>query len=315
MLLYLLPIYALVWHPDKEPDLDDWTDRPPENVIGHWDNGSCVVIAPNYIITAKHVGRELHPPAPLYINGVRYQIDPANVFDHPAANVDLRVVKLTAGNRPAYLRIYKSQVFRKQKIVFAGYGMGRGESIPTGDGYFWDGRCGQLRYGTNRISGVFSNVFLAEFEAPDAPANVNTQYESALATCDSGSGWFIQTADGWQLLAITVSVTSHDVNPEEEYSQFGDTIISLRLAYNEHYDWIMSVDDGKLAESIAMGPIPGDYNGDLQVDIFDLSVFLSFWLYDDCGPGNNDCNGSNLDNDRDVDLADYKLFLDLYPHK
>jgi len=41
------PVSAIVFHPDGEPNLATWSDRPPKDVVGSWSSGaSCVAISP-----------------------------------------------------------------------------------------------------------------------------------------------------------------------------------------------------------------------------------------------------------------------------
>jgi len=46
---------GIILHPDGEPNLVTWIDRPSDDVVGRWGNiASCVAVSSNCVITTKH---------------------------------------------------------------------------------------------------------------------------------------------------------------------------------------------------------------------------------------------------------------------
>ncbi|HUV40229.1 MAG TPA: hypothetical protein VMW23_00380, partial [Sedimentisphaerales bacterium] len=129
------PVFGVVLHPDGEPNLMTWLDRPDCNVVGRWGtNSSCVVIAPNHILACKHQGGDVNTP--VVIGGVTYRVD--QILNHPTA--DLRVVKLHSANLSDYVDLYTEPNEIGREIIIAGFGRGRGTTVYNGNepkGYTW----------------------------------------------------------------------------------------------------------------------------------------------------------------------------------
>lgn len=51
----------------------------------------------------------------------------------------------------------------------------------------------------------------------------------------------------------------------------------------------------------------GDFNHDNIVDINDITIFVSYWLEEECNTPNQFCGGVDLDESNDVNFADYSL--------
>src|SRR3989304_9329776 len=92
-----IPAQAIILHPEGEPNLAAWTDRPDDDVVGRWgSNASCVAIARNCIVTTHHQGGGASTS--VQIAGVTYSI--AQIWNHPTA--DLRLVRLFGANLAAF---------------------------------------------------------------------------------------------------------------------------------------------------------------------------------------------------------------------
>ena len=127
-----VPASALVLHPEGEPNLSTWTDRPPDNVTGQWANiAGCVAISSNCVITTQHQSGNLNTL--VEIGGVTYTID--EMWNHPTA--DLRIAKLFGANLPYFVGINEQTNEPGQEIVIAGHGVGRGNLLqpPQGKTY------------------------------------------------------------------------------------------------------------------------------------------------------------------------------------
>jgi len=56
--------------------------------------------------------------------------------------------------------------------------------------------------------------------------------------------------------------------------------------------------------------IAGDFNGDWQVDLWDLTYFVAHWLNEPCNGDNNWCGGCDLDQSGKVDLNDLAIMAE-----
>jgi len=343
LLVGVSTVHAVVLHPDGEPNLLVWTDRPEANVVGRWgDNASCVVIAPNYIITTRH--QSGGTDTAVVIGGVTYTIDdmwyhPDNPYPHPLYSdykvVDLRIVKLHSANLESYVDLYtqRNEISEPDDTVLAGYGLGRKPDglLQTGGvtyGYQWQDRLiydeqtqqwvknnFTQRWGTNRISGTEDNFLAANYNGTIkynldlVVAEFNdpntTLYESSVAEFDSGGGWFINSGGGWKVAGINWGV---EHAPDKE-AWFRNNIDPNAPDPDKLYSMrISSYADWLISkiDPVCTGPVAGDFNGDCVVDELDLMEFGENWLRNDCGCDNNFCQGSDVKPvDGWVDLVDF----------
>jgi len=302
-------VYGIVLHPDGEPNLATWANRPDCNVVGRWSyNASCVAIAPNYIITTRHQGGSAS--SPVVIGGVTYTID--DIWSHPTA--DLLVVKLHSANLSSYAALYSNTNEIGQETVIGGYGRGRETTLLKGPsqqpyGYTWSTDANDnnhtQRWCTNKVEGAdtasngyTSDVITADF---DALGVGSTSYEGISAEYDSSGGWFIKDGSNWKVAGLVRAVTSHgEPWPDEGQSWFSppDKLDAVRIS--SYVDWI----EDKISP-VCTGPVPGDFNGDCTIDIQDFDEFAGWWLRQDCNKNNNWCQGSDFDRDGDVNLVDF----------
>jgi len=312
LLLGSTEAFGIVLHPDGEPNLTTWLDRPDCNVVGRWgENSSCVAIAPNHILACKHQGGDVNTP--VVIGGVTYSVD--QILNHPTA--DLRVVKLHSANLGNYVQLYTEPNEISREIIIAGFGRGRGTTVyksfpKVAKGYTWSTEAEYnnhtQRWGTNRVeandigtsgSGYISHVLIADFDAPDA--NSSTVYEGTIAQYDSGGGWFIKSGGIWKVAGLNRAVYDlHAENYADAQSWFlpPDYIDAVRVSY--YTVWIAD-----RTTPLCSGPMAGDFNGDCIIDIEDLGEFSMWYLWDNCDKDNNFCQGSDLDGSGYVDLKDF----------
>lgn len=203
-LLHATLSYGVILHNDAQP-----ADRPGDAVIGRWGtNGSCVAVAPEYVITTAHQGGDAGTA--VVLGGVAYAIE--GIVSHPTA--DLRVVKIrNTDGSPAALTDYAGLYGGRDEIggqfVLGGFGKGRGGELQTGGltyGYSWASE-GNLteRWGTNKVKGALVHdgtyVLKTDFTGPsDAGA---TACEATPADYDSGGGWFFEVGGDWYVAALT----------------------------------------------------------------------------------------------------------------
>ncbi len=301
--------FAIVLHPDGEPNLIEWTDRPEPDVVGHWSpdgyGASCVAVATNAIITTRHQGGGIGTR--VWFGGIEYTVE--EIINEPAPEVaDLRICRVKRKNPGAtylkYTPLYTLTDEQNKGIVIGGYGKGRGSPVSdaNGDGFSWTGNNQTQRWGTNKILNLNWNevidtgVYTSDtIKSTFGPYNT-TAYEAAIAEHDSGGGWYIkeQTSGKWFLAALNAYVqylpASYYSPPEHQWG----------IRISTYADWI--------SQNIPPRP-DGDYSGDNEIDFIDFSILAANWERLDC-LANNDCNGVDSEPDGDVDLVDLAAFLE-----
>jgi hypothetical protein len=225
LLLYATKSEAIVLHPDNEPNLLTWVDRPDSDIMGRWgENASCVAVAPNYVLTTTHQGGGIDTP--VTIGGVTYSID--KIVNHPGVSnsvdpsfsvVDLRLAKLRNANLETYADLYTltDEPNIPGHTILAGFGLGRESELTTNGivyGYSWQDNSVfdnfNLRFATNTIEAAVNEVV---FGGPSKKLNMDilfsdfgdpndTIYEGSVAEYDSGGGWFVKSDGAWKLAAI-----------------------------------------------------------------------------------------------------------------
>jgi len=288
------PAAALIFHPNGEPNLANWTDRPHENTIGRWDPAAtCIVISPNCVITTRH--QKGGTETPVRIAGTTYSI--SQIWDHNEA--DLRLARLHNANLPNFVDIYDQTNETAHPAVLAGYGVGAAEPLQTQGqtyGYNWDDYASRaLRIGTNRfedtknddeLAGFTSDIVIGDF---DALAEGNpTAYETIPAAYDSGGGCFIKIADTWKLAAIIRAVETHfapEHDDDPNYILYEAWFRERNDPNTPHPDYFDAVRVSSYAQWIreTIPPVlPGDLTGDDYVNNADFAVFAQQWRRSDC---------------------------------
>ncbi len=310
---YLAPSisFGIILHPDGEPNLAVWTDRPDVNVVGRWgSNASCVAVSSNCIITTRHQGGGIGTS--VYFGGIQYSVQ--EVWNEPGAGGtgDLRVCRIqrTAGgstNLADYVLPYTNTDEQSELCVIGGYGKGRGADVLSGItviGYEWLGGNNQTqRWGQNKIEstgtgsspGYISDVIVADFDAPDTHGSSGAQdYEATLALWDSGGGWFIDDGGEWKVAGLSRGVPDHN-----EQSWFGDGLDAVRVS--SYATWI--------ADTI-VERVPADLTLNDWVDSEDFAILAKYWRSADCNSANNWCDGADFEpSDGSVDFNDLDVMV------
>ncbi len=87
--------------------------------------------------------------------------------------------------------------------------------------------------------------------------------------------------------------------------QFAD-VVGLDICGRPAFDIVYGADSVQLVATST--EVPGDFDGDDIVDIFDIDGEMAFWLAQDCDELNNWCDWADLNYDGKVDLADFTKF-------
>ena len=171
---------------------------------GDWLSFLGTPIAPQYFITAKHIGGGIGNE--FAFRGRSYVTD--SFFEDPGS--DLRIWHVTT-EFPAFAPLYfDAEELGKELVVF-GRGRTRGAVVASNGGergWLWGTADGLRRWGTNRVteieelgSGV-GDLLSAEFNLQVSAT------EAHLAVGDSGGAVFIRDDDAvWKLAGINYSVT------------------------------------------------------------------------------------------------------------
>jgi hypothetical protein len=308
------PAFAIVLHPDGEPNLTTWTDRPDANVVGRWSsNASFVVIAPNWIVTTRHQNTS---PATVTINGVSYTCTYKTEWTGgPAGNADFRLIRLTKAdgndaNLTHYAKPYEYDDEPGKDVVIGGYGDGRGADLVKNNkvyGYQWDGSANTSQRWCQNIvdgSGIDSSTYTSDVIEADFDGigdDTWTDYEGIIADHDSGGGWFIYDGNDWKVAGL-----SRGVEHVEE-SWFRNNV-SPNILDPDGFDAVRISSYAQWINQIIQS---ADLTADDWVDFADFALFANQWQQTDCNATNNWCAGADfIPHDGAVDLDDLAVFVD-----
>jgi hypothetical protein len=170
---------------------------------GQWLNVLGTPIAPQYFITAAHVGGSVGDI--FTFGGLQYTT--IAMFD--SSNSDLRIWQVS-GTFSTFAPLYTGNDEVGKSLVVFGKGSPRGDPVMPGGqlkGWSWGTSPGVQRWGTNIVSSITTGTpqqgdFLTA--AFDHGFGIN---EADLSAGDSGGGLFIQDAFGtWELAGINYGV-------------------------------------------------------------------------------------------------------------
>jgi len=299
--------WGVILHPEGEPNLADWTDRPYDHAVGRWGlNCSCVAVSRNCVISVQHSGTAA---VDIVFNGTAYTAE--QIWNHPDA--DLRLAKLANANLPHFVGLYTNTNEVGQEAVIGGYGKGRGAILQNSGityGYEWapSGNT-TLRWGTNLIEDNTDNsvigdwtsdVIIGFFDGLDISSA--TAYEAMVAAYDSGGGLFIKDGNAWKVAGLFRSVNrageSWFRDKDSPTTPMPDDFDAVRIS--SYHQWLSN----RIPEVMQ-----GDLNGDDFVDFTDFAVFARYYLNTDCQEPDW-CLGTDCEPDGDVDLDDLAFLLD-----
>ncbi len=166
---------------------------------GLWGGFLGTPIAPQYFISAKHIGLQ----GDLVFQGATYHVVAA--FPDPAS--DLQILKV-AEIFPSFAPLYSRQDEVGQRLAEFGRGTQRGPEIFLGGtlrGWAWGAGDGRMRWGENLVSAIFSenaenDYLVSAFDQNGLPN------ECHLSAGDSGGAAFINDAGIWKLAGINYAV-------------------------------------------------------------------------------------------------------------
>jgi hypothetical protein len=222
-------------------------DAPEFTFVGQVGVGSGVVVAPNWVLTVRHVNETA-----FLLNGVTYV--PNLVVDADGTNgspvSDLRLLRFANSFSSFSSPYYVSALGQTATLV--GFGQG-GTLRADGTGFDLAGGSGVRRKGTNVLSAtadvqlpflnnITVSTYLYDLDGAGidtfgdgGPLTVNgVNAEAGYAEGDSGGGTFLNVSGAWRVVAINDFV--FDQNNNGNSFDFGDGGGAVRL--NAYQTWI-----------------------------------------------------------------------------
>lgn len=197
--------------------------RPDQGWVGNFNGSSGVCIAPDWVISAKHVGGSVG--SWFILRDEAYQVVEAR--PHPTMDIAIYKVHRTF---PGYHSLATTAALG-DPCILGGFGLTAAAALPAG-GYDWGGSRKEM-WGANTIE---MEGFLWGIRLDPPSDNAAVAYESCYALNDSGGGLFVVGADGsLQLAGIAVSVTNYGSAP---YGTMGFCVNVITIR-----NWILPIVD------------------------------------------------------------------------
>ena len=229
-------------------------------------------IAPQFFITAKHIG---HAGTVFTFNGVNYTL--GRQYADPQSDLAIWQV---SGAFPFVAPLYTRGDEVGQRLVVIGRGTERGGEIyrdGTLRGWGWGAGTAVQRWGENLVSGAFTNsnpsdpLLAAAFDANGLPN------EAHLSSGDSGGAVFLQDGPLWKLAGINYAVDALWSEPADA-SGFNAAIFDARGYYRR-------TGPGNFVLITSANPVPTSFYATR------ISAKLD-WIYSVIDPtGDRDQNG------------------------
>ncbi len=233
-LLCVTPARAIIFYGTGDPSFN--TTAPSGGLLdsgwqyqGSWGGSLGTAIAPNYFVTARHIGGSVGDT--FTYNGSTYPT--TAVFDSP--NSDLRIWQVN-GTFSNYAPIYRDNSAGTvgQSAVVFGRGTQRGSDVTVSGqlkGWTWGTTDQVQRWGQNIVDGVtaggasLGNLLRFGFSASGGPN------EAHISGGDSGGAVFLQSSGVWKLAGISYAVDGHFNYTGTDGQSFDAAIFDARGLY------------------------------------------------------------------------------------
>lgn len=201
--------------------------------VGQLGGASCVAIAPNWVITARHVGGTT-----VSFNGSNFTA--VQRFDHDEADIALLKFNVSLGV-PTYGIDFNSPLGRTVTLVgFGGTGTAGATGVTITGGAGVRRSADNVVDRANRVT--FDNIdFFDSWEYDlDGPTGNGTLGGPALARegglwfGDSGGAWLVDNGGSWNLVGVNSYID--DGNNNQQYSDWGD--LGGGVALRSYQGWI-----------------------------------------------------------------------------
>ncbi len=212
MLSQLAPAMAVILYGSGDPTANTTAPTGPFansgwQFEGQFDGFLGTVIAPNYFITAKHIGGSVGDT--FSFNGTNYTT--TAVFPDPSS--DLQIWRVS-GTFPIQAPLYSGSPGTEANLFLMVFGRGtqRGNSVFVGPvshqgGWLWGTSDAVQRWGTNIVGSIVNDPTYGELLR--VPFNNNAgPNEGHLSVGDSGGAVFVfnMTSKAWELAGINLAV-------------------------------------------------------------------------------------------------------------
>lgn len=267
LLLSLHTVHGVIFFTTSDPDFNT---APPSGDLagsgweyqGQWGRFLGTPIAPEYFVTAKHVGGAVGDI--FLLGGFEYKT--TAFFDEPHS--DLRICRIQ-GEFSEYAELNSREDELGESVVVFGRGTRRGAEVrldnsplETLRGWLWGPGDGRLRWGENQVDRISlptdssrsegavplvpgSDFLVMTFDAGEAPN------ETHLSAGDSGGGVFILDGNDWKLAGVNYAV-SGPYNTENEGTGFQAAI------FDETGLWTGGPDKWRFSSDLGF-PEPGAF--------------------------------------------------------
>jgi len=226
---------------------------------GTWYIGSAVAVAPNYLLTAGHVGATAGQSYAM-IGGTKYTaVSTLTPPNDPGQSVppDLCLVKVDK-TLPGYSPLYTGPFSWGQDLFVVGYGL-TGTYIAGQYYTLTAGTDGTPRWGSNKIYytpfeetvGSFSSMIFGMSDY-----DTDTDYEAFFGNGDSGGGTFVKVGNQWELAGINAYVTPTS----------GGYCASSAIAIPQYANWIS-----------ANAPAPEPASLSLSIKLTSTNTVMVYW--------------------------------------
>lgn len=264
-------------------DPSQYIARPPNAIIGHLRNGTCVPIGDRYALTANHVG--VKAGQPIDIDGQRYII--SRVIRHPQApSVDLKVLQIDGPPFfPRWMPVHPdpNSVPAGTPVYIGGFGVTT-DGV-QGDCVLWGAR--DERWAMNNLEGHIGQWSWYRFDT-------EVPNEGMAAVYDSGSPLIVADDSNCNLWIVGVASTA--------------TSGSTGPSCDGHTAQYTNVDPLWLLPYT--GPrCDGDLDADGDTDVMDFSVLVT--NFGD-NPDRSACTNyqlGDLNEDGSLDLNDVSIMI------
>lgn len=209
--------------------------------VYNWSGASAVAVAPNYLLSAAHVGGGVG--STMTIGATTYsamQIYTPPVDAGQTVNSDLQLIRLDNA-LPGNATLYSGAFSTGQNTTLLGYGL-RGTDHSSY--YTLDVSASGLTWGTNQISTTAVRVNSTTTSGgPVVHSSVSfamnfnsgaTPYEAGFGGGDSGGGTFVKVGSQWQLAGINAYIA-------DSPSGSGHYVTSYAISVPYYSAWINSV--------------------------------------------------------------------------